>query len=87
MAAQLVLAEPEREAQPCDHPQNERAIDEPDQRISEQVLCVVALVGRLHVGKHPADVGVDKTLDLADPAAARAAHSSSPARSCAPWSA
>ena len=61
---------PKAAASPDRDPQHERAIHEADPRVGEQILGVARLVGDLHVGEHPADVGVDETPELTAPSVA-----------------
>src|ERR1700745_3443174 len=55
---------------PPPDPEDKRAADDPDPRVREQVPGVPRLVGDLHVGEHPADVGMGQPLQLTAPAAA-----------------
>ena len=62
--------EPEGGGQAEQHPEHEGAIDEANPRIVEQVAGVALLVGHLHVGEHPPDMGVEEAAQGATPAAA-----------------
>ena len=63
-------AQAEGEGQPEHHPEHERPVDEPDPGVGQQVLGVDLLVGHLHVGEHPADVGVEEPVQRPPPARA-----------------
>ena len=61
-------AETEHRRQSGDHPQDERPVHEPDQRIGEQILGVALLVGYLHVREDPADMSMEEPAHSAGPA-------------------
>ena len=63
-------AEPERHGEADQHPQQERAVDEPDQRVLQQVGRVTGLEGALVVHEEPAEMRVREPLQRASQAAA-----------------
>ena len=63
-------AEHERRGEPDDDPQQERAVDEADRRVVDQVAGVAVLLAALRVQEQPAEVGVREAAQRAAPAVA-----------------
>jgi hypothetical protein len=60
-------AEPERQSKATERPENERAVDEADHRVGEQVQCIARSRATLVVPEQPSHVRVHEAAQRSPP--------------------